>query len=331
MLRNSVLSLTLALTAVPIVCAQSEAPATLDIDIANLVIYRHDVFDAVRIASEAGPTTPLPLRTFMNVTWIGDVVAINGTPAKGILTVRGTFVVLNRNAAVGTGVADINNSLASDWIFDIQRVDGLPVGTIVASGWAFGERSAGFLGPGQGNLAVLGGTGAYLGVRGQGKETSVAAGPRNFASVTEDPANRRLYGGRASRYTLQLVPLERPDFVRSTNSTGVFHADFSPVTASSPARRGEVLIAAATGLGPTLPGKQPNTSFPADILQEVASPVQVLVNGTAVDVPNQIGWPGTSGTYRVDFRVPEDTAAGIIKLQLVSAWIPGPTIQVSVR
>ena len=127
------------------------------------------------------------------------------------------------------------------------------------------------------------------------------------------------------------MPMARPDFVRSADTTGVFHSDFSPVTASNPARRGEVLIAAATGLGPTLPGKQLGALFTADNLQEVASPIQVLVNGTAVNASNQVGWPGTTAAYRVDFRVPEDASAGMATVQLVAAWIPGSTIQVPVR
>ena len=331
MLRNSLPILTLALTAVPGVRSQSEPLATLDIDTADLVIYRHDVFDATRFSRDAGPTTPLDLRTFMNVTWIGDVVAVNGTPAKGTLTIRGTFMSLNRNPSPGVAIADTNNGLASDWIFDIQRADGSPVGTIMASGWAFGTRAAGFMAPGQGNLAVLGGTGAFLGMRGQAKEASVTAGPRSVASVTEDPANRRIHGGRASRFTFQLVPLARPEFVRSANSPNVFHSDFSPVTASNPARRGEVLICAVTGLGPTLPGKQPGALFPADSLQEIASPIQVLVNGTAVNASNQIGWPGTTGTYRVDFRVPDNAASGMATVQLVAAWISGPATQIPVQ
>jgi uncharacterized protein (TIGR03437 family) len=127
------------------------------------------------------------------------------------------------------------------------------------------------------------------------------------------------------------MPMLRPDFVRSADTTGVFHSDFSPVTASNPARKGEVLIAAATGLGPTFPGKQPGAPFTADSLQEVASPIQVLVNGTAVNASNQVGWPGTSGTYRVDFRVPDDAASGMATIQLVAAWIPGTATQIPVR
>lgn len=329
--RNALLSLALSLAAAAAARAQSDAAATLDIDIQNVVIYRHDVFDATKVATDASPTTPLPLRTFMHVTWIGDVVAVNGTPAKGTLTVRGTFLNLNPNPTPGAGIADTSNSLASDWIFDIQRADGSPVGTLVASGWAFGARAAGLPAPGQGNLAVLGGTGGFLGIRGQAKEASVAMGAQGFASITEDPGNRRIRGGRTSRYTFQLFPIQRPEFVSSPNGPSVFHTDFSPVTAANPARKGELLLAVATGLGPTLPGKHPTALFPADILQEVASPVQVLVNGTPVNAFHQFGLPGTAGMYRVDFRIPEDSAPGMATIQLVVAWIPGAAIQIPVQ
>ena len=331
MLRNTLLSLTVILSLAPAAFAQSDTLATLEIATENVWIYRHDVFDATRLATEPGPITPLPIRNFMHVTWIADVVGVNGIPAKGTMTVRGIFVDLNPNPSPGTGIADTDNRLAGDWIFDIQRADGSPVGTIMASGWAFGARSAGYLPPGQGNLAVLGGTGAFLGIRGQGKGAISFGGPQSATSVTEDPSNRRLHGGTARLWDLQLMPMARPDFVRSADTTGVFHSDFSPVTASNPARRGEVLIAAATVLGPTLPGKEPGALFTADNLQEVASPIQVLVNGTAVNASNQVGWPGTAGTYRVDFRVPEDAVAGMATVQLVTAWIPGPAIQIPVR
>lgn len=331
MIRNSLLSLTLALALGPLARAQSEAPATLEIDTQNLVIYRHDVFDPSRLATEAGPTSPLPLRSFMNVTWLADVVAVNGTPAKGTMTVRGVFLSLSPNPNPGTAVADIGSAFFSDWAFDILRADSSPLGMILANGWAFGPRVAGFPSLRQGNLAVLGGTGAFLGIRGQGGESSQTDGPRAFASVTEDPSMRRTHGGLARRYSFQLIPMARPDFVKSADGPGVFHSDFSPVTISNPAKKGEVLIAAASGLGPTLPGKQPGAPFPPDGAQEVASPVQVLVNGTAVNALNRIGWPGTTATYRVDFQMPDNTAAGMASVQLVAAWIPGSAIQIPVQ
>lgn len=303
--------------------ARSETAVALEIDVQNLVIYRHDVFDATRLATQAGPVAPLPIRNFMYVTWIADVVAVNGTSAKGVAVAHGSFVALNPAPAAGTGIADTANSFPSAWTFDILRLDGSPVGSIMAGGWTLGSRAAGSLAPGQGNLAVLGGTGFYFGIRGEGKMNNTAS---RFASSTEDPANRRsLAGGGTARFTFQVVPHARPAL------TAVLHADFAPVTEASPARRGETLVAVATGLGPTLPGKLPGDSFPAGDFQEVAAPVQVLVNGNALNAVTRIGWPGTTGTYRVDFRVPDDTPAGIARLQLAAGWIAGPEIRIPLQ
>src|SRR5437667_157084 len=54
------------------------------------------------------------------------------------------------------------------------------------------------------NMIVTGGTGAFLGVRGQAGQ----AGPwtPRVASVTEDPANRRINGGGTQSIILQLFP-----------------------------------------------------------------------------------------------------------------------------
>jgi hypothetical protein len=311
----------------PAVIAEGDVPAILDVDIENLVIYRQDVFDSARFATEPGPTTPLGLRSFMSVLWIGDVTTVNGVPAKGTLSVRGAFINLNPNPAPGTGIADTTNGLASDWIFDIQRADGSPIGTIMATGWAFGARAAGSTAPGQGNLAVVGGTGAFVGARGQAKEASAAAGARNVASVTEDPTNRRLHGGSRRRYRFELNPMVRPAFLNSASGPLLYHTDFKPVNAANPARKGESLTAAVSGLGPTAPPKDVAALFSSAPFQLAVSPVQVLVNGVAVETWNQIGWPGTADTYRVDFRVPADAPTGTARIQLVSAWISGPIVE----
>ncbi|MBI3470113.1 MAG: hypothetical protein HY013_02000 [Candidatus Solibacter usitatus] len=116
------------------------------------------------------------------------------------------------------------------------------------------------------------------------------------------------------------------------NGPSVFHgADFSLVTAAKPARAGEVLILTATHLGPTRPGVDPGRPFPPSPLQEVNSPVDVLVNGQTAEVINKIGWPGLVDNYRVDFRVPEGTAAGTASLQLTAAWIAGPPVNIPVQ
>ena len=122
MYRHALHSITVVLGLAPAILAQSDTLATLEIATENVGIYRHDVFDATRVATQPGPITPLPIRTFMHATWIADIVAVNGIPAKGTMTVRSTYVALNPNPSPGTGVADTINSAPGDWIFDIQRV-----------------------------------------------------------------------------------------------------------------------------------------------------------------------------------------------------------------
>jgi len=120
------------------------------------------------------------------------------------------------------------------------------------------------------NAAIIGGTGAFLGMRGQASTITALPGATSIrqASVTEDPSNRRaLGGGGLYHLVFHLVPLQRPDVM------SVFHSDFTPVSTSSPARAGETLIVSATGLGPTNPGVDPGQPFPATPLQEVNSPL----------------------------------------------------------
>jgi uncharacterized protein (TIGR03437 family) len=111
----------------------------------------------------------------------------------------------------------------------------------------------------------------------------------------------------------------------------VFHADFSPVTTAKPAEAGEILIVRATGLGPTRPGVDSGHPFPSDALQEVNSPIAVLVNGQQAEVISAIGWPGLVDTYRVDFRLPAATTAGVARIQLSVAWITGPTLNFHIK
>ena len=125
--------------------------------------------------------------------------------------------------------------------------------------------------------------------------------------------------------------MERPEIVTTSSGPAVFHADFSPITAVKPAKAGEVLIVKATGLGPTVPGVNPGQPFPTDAILQVNSPVAVTVNGQAAEVVNSIGWPRLVDTYRVDFRVPDGATAGTAMIQLSTAWILGPTVNVQVQ
>jgi uncharacterized protein (TIGR03437 family) len=177
------------------------------------------------------------------------------------------------------------------------------------------------------------GTGAYLSVRGQMEMVANPPGvaAQRAASMTEDPANRRLNGGGTQRYVLHLIPMSAPQILTTAGGPAVFHSDFSPVTAAKPARSGEVLIVQATGIGPALPGVDPGQPFPNDAILPVNSPIAMTVNGQDAEVVNGIGWPTLVDTYRVDFRVPGGIVPGTAAVQLSVAWIAGAAVRIPVQ
>jgi hypothetical protein len=179
---------------------------------------------------------------------------------------------------------------------------------------------------------ITGGTGAFFGARGYFLAPQDSVSPERRTTDCEDPAYRRINadpGGNKRHPILYVVPLEQPQIAINGGVPVVFHSDFTPVTVAKPAAVGEVVIAMATGLGPTRPGIDPGQPFPASPLQPVNSPVGVLVNQQSTDVINAIGWPGMVDRYRVDFRV--TAVAGQASVQLSSAWMTGPAVNIPVQ
>jgi len=261
--------------------AQAVSASILQIDVENWVQYVDDVGDPSKFATESIVTTGRQPKNFANITYIGDIVAVNAQSAKGTLSRVSRQLLVSPSSSAGQAMADrTRNGVVVD-NFEILKSDGSLIGTIVSTGVGQGTPPLG--GPlslTSGTFAIVAGTGAFLGVRGQGAQATFAERVADrIASITEDPANRRRYGGGRVRFGLQLIPMTVPQIVTTAGGPAVFHADFSSVTAAKPARGGEVLIAKATGLGPTVPGMEPGQPFPADALQQVNSPVAVTVNG----------------------------------------------------
>ena len=306
--------------------------STLQIEFENNVQYNQDTSDVSKLATDPGVTTSATAKNFMNNVVIADITAVNGQSAKGVFFRERRMISLSPSAGPGQAIADVARNFSGfQTAFEILQTDGTPVGSIFLSGFGGGSPPPGApMIQNLSNLAIIGGTGAFLGARGQGGE---AALPGNTsarqASMSEDPANRRNNGGGKMRWVLHLIPLFWPQILAATSGPAVFHADFSPVTAEKPAKSGEVLIVKVTGLGPTRPGVDPGQPFPTDKLQQVNSPIRVTVNGQSADVINSIGWPGLMDIYRVDFRVPDGTAAGRAAIQLSAAWIAGTAVNIS--
>jgi hypothetical protein len=307
--------------------AQAPQSTTLEIEWENGVNYFADTADPTRLATSAG-TVNASVRNFMHGTAIADIVAVNGKPAKGSWVGKAQLVMLVPNPAPGQGIGDIGRPVIGDIYIEILQNDGMRIGTIVGSGSPVGPPPPGSPAGFTGNLAITGGTGAFVGARG-----TLTGPPYTFraASIQEDPANRRTHGGGRGRYIVNLIPLARPEVVRTSSGPAIFHSDFSPVTSARPARAGDALILMTTGLGPTRQGTIGGTPFPQDPLQEVNSPVEVTLGGKPANVINKVGWPGTTDTYRVDIRVPDGVTPGMAALQMTVAFIQAPPVSLPVQ
>src|SRR5262249_13248152 len=171
----------------------------MQVDVDNLVPYNYDVPDPTTWGRSPGPTVPAPAPpAFGSQLLLSDIVAVNGKPARGVLVSRITALNLRPAPTPGQAISDVNRSGLRDNIFELVADDGTPIGTIMTSGLNAGGSPPGapLTFPGN-NVTIIGGTGAYLGMRGQVSALTAlpnARSPRS-ASVSEDPANRRALGG----------------------------------------------------------------------------------------------------------------------------------------
>ena len=199
---------------VPALCTfslgQGVPPAILNVDLENFVSYPQDFSDATKFATDPNRPTLPAIRNFQPFVFVADVVAVNGKPVKGTFTARGTNITRTTTLSPGNAIADSAAGAYQDWVVDLSHLDGTQIGTIAVSGWGGGARAPGS--PSsvlQGNFAVTGGTGAFLGVRGQAGAGANTI-PIRSTSVAEDPAYRRINGGGSTRRIFHLLPIERP-------------------------------------------------------------------------------------------------------------------------
>ena len=310
------------------------SPVTiLDISFENSVDYRNDVTDYSRLATDLNITTASPVRNFATFITVADIVAVNGQPVKGTFAQRGTATNLNPNPQAGQAIADTARANSfQDGAWEILKADGTPVGTIFVTVMGGGTPPPGApLVSSNNNGVIIGGTGAFLGARGQVTNTADRVANR-VASVTEDPGSRRRNGGGRAHFIFHLIPLSRPEIVVTSSGPAVAHSsDFTLVSASKPAIAGEILSLFVTGLGPTRPGVDPGKPFPASPAALVTSPVEVTVNGRSAEVTAAVGFPGAVDGYQVNFRVPPDAAKGTATVQVSAAWIAGPEVRINIQ
>ena len=132
------------------------------------MLYNYDTFDTTQFGMNPKATNVM-MKTFNYHISIGDITAVGGTPAKGTVLCTHTMFVLSPTAAAGSmaAVADTARSMVDDCSMEILTADGAAVGTIYFHGLYAGASPPGAPAGLRSNLIVTGGTGAFLGVRGQ--------------------------------------------------------------------------------------------------------------------------------------------------------------------
>ena len=119
--------------------AQGALTTILEIDVENPVQYFEDTSDLSKFATDPNATIATPPRNFAWTMYIGDIVAVNGQPAKGTVTRNLRQVLLNTAPNPGQAIADtVRNAVTAD-TFEILKSDGTPIGTMVSYGLTVGS------------------------------------------------------------------------------------------------------------------------------------------------------------------------------------------------
>jgi len=309
---------------------QLGAPTVLVLDERNGVNYNEDTADVTKFATSSAIVPVSLMPSWTNGTGFLDIYAINGQTVKGLHSYRFTKFGLSTAALTpGAAIADVARLSLINHVWEIQDANGVAMGTIMGQGFANGPAPPGSPAAQlSSNISIVGGTGAYVGVRGTIGGTALPIGlpavAQRQASVVEDPAYRRVNGGGLARWVMTIYPGNAPQVV------SISHADTGAVSNSRPAVAGEQLSLVASGLGPTRPAAEPGQAFPASPQLQVNAPVTVLVNGQSAPVTQAIGYPGAVNQYLLYFNVPSGIT-GLASVQLTAAFLAGPGVYIPVQ
>jgi hypothetical protein len=180
-----------------------------------VVEYQGDISDLSKFGTNPNITPSAGVKAFTTIVAFGDIVSVNGQPAKGLYVSRPVAILVSPAPAPGRAIGDTAHASLRSHTFEILKSDGTLVGTMMSLGLDGGlspPGSANYPFDTRGDYALVGGTGAFLGVRGAlvQRAQALEPNPPRAASVAEDPANRRKNGGGKIQYFLQVIPMSRP-------------------------------------------------------------------------------------------------------------------------
>jgi hypothetical protein len=138
----------------------------LQIDIENLIEDQTDTMDTSRYGTNPDITPSAGMLRFAPAIAIGDIVAVNGEPAKGTFVGRPWDLTSRTELTPGRPIADISRVSVGFRTFELLKPDGRAIGTLMVLGLDGGVSPPGGNLGGQ-NFAIVGGTGAFLGAGGK--------------------------------------------------------------------------------------------------------------------------------------------------------------------
>jgi len=177
-------------------------PSLLQVEVENYLTYAGDTADTARLARSATPVTATaPLNFGANII-LADVTKVNGAAAKGALVIRAHTLGMSPTPNPGGAIADVTRPAVAEVSWEFLKPDGSPIGNLYLTGFSGGPPPPGSPATATGGaLAIVGGTGAFLGARGTMNNIEVV--PVRFASQAEDPSRRRANGGGRATFILQ--------------------------------------------------------------------------------------------------------------------------------
>jgi len=120
----------LALAAALATGQQATSPPTiLGVDCENLVEYQSDTSDLSKLATVPSPVPAVPPKNFFYALGVGDIVAVNGQPAKGTIAAQAWSIGLSPTPNPGDAIADTQPASLRYQTFEILKPDGTPIGT----------------------------------------------------------------------------------------------------------------------------------------------------------------------------------------------------------
>ena len=167
---------------------QTAPPLILQIETEHNVNYFPYVSVYTRLASDPNRTAAVPPRFFAQSIEVGDIVSVNGQPAQGSWVSRWTTLPFFEPAFVmsdPTGLVRVEDSH-----FEIFQPDGTRIGAIITTSFIPAACMPPTLASTRREVVIVGGTGPFVGARGQGNRTA----PSRLASMTEDPLAVTLNG-----------------------------------------------------------------------------------------------------------------------------------------